>query len=81
MGEPRRDWLGELKSGCVTLECDRGLRPRSVTELDRYLSGLGLETGWLIIFDRREGQPPISERTTTQAATTPGGRAVTVIRA
>jgi hypothetical protein len=49
--------------------------------LDRYLGGLELETGWLIIFDRREGQPPISERTTTQEATTPGGRAVTVIRA
>jgi type II secretory pathway predicted ATPase ExeA len=50
-------------------------------QLDRYLSGLGLESGWLVIFDRREGQPPISERTTTTAATTPAGRAVTVIRA
>ncbi len=50
-------------------------------QLDRYLSGLGLESGWLVIFDRREGQPPISERTTTETATTPGRRAVTVIRA
>lgn len=49
-------------------------------QLDGYLSGLGLESGWLVIFDRRSGQPPISERTTTEAATTPGGRAVTVIR-
>jgi hypothetical protein len=50
-------------------------------QLDRYLSGLELDTGWLVIFDRREGQPPISERTTTEATITPGGRSVTVIRA
>jgi hypothetical protein len=34
-----------------------------------------------VIFDRRKNQPPISERTTTEAATTPKGRAITVIRA
>ncbi len=49
-------------------------------QLDDYLSGLGLDTGWLIIFDRRSGQPPIGERTVTETATTLGGRAVTVIR-
>jgi hypothetical protein len=49
-------------------------------QLDGYLSGLGLETGWLVIFDRRSGLPSISERTTTERATTPGKRAVTVIR-
>ena len=50
-------------------------------QLDGYLSGLGLDSGWLVIFDRRAGQPPISERTTTEKATSPGGRAVAVIRA
>jgi type II secretory pathway predicted ATPase ExeA len=49
-------------------------------QLDHYLSGLGLDTGWLVIFDQRSGLPPISERTTTEQATTPGGRTVTVIR-
>jgi hypothetical protein len=49
--------------------------------LERYLSGLELETGWLVIFDRRSDQPPISERTMAEQATTPGGRTVTVIRA
>lgn len=48
-------------------------------QLDRYLAGLGLNTGWLVIFDQRLGLPPISERTTTQAAKTPGNRLVTVI--
>lgn len=49
-------------------------------QLDGYLSGLGLNTGWLVIFDRRSGQPPISERTTATKGITPGGREVTVIR-
>jgi len=51
-----------------------------LAQLDGYLTGLGLETGWLVIFDRRSGLPRIGERTTTEAATTPSGRAVTVIR-
>ncbi|MFN8440150.1 MAG: ATP-binding protein [Caldilineaceae bacterium] len=50
-------------------------------QLDEYLSGLGLNTGWLVIFDQRSGQPPISQRTTTATATTPNGRAANVIRA
>jgi len=49
-------------------------------QLDEYLSGLGQPTGWLVIFDQRSGLPDISERTTTETATTPSGRAVTVIR-
>jgi hypothetical protein len=47
--------------------------------LDDYLSGLGLDTGWLVIFDQRSGLPDISERTTTEKAVTPAGRTVTVI--
>jgi hypothetical protein len=53
---------------------------QGLSQLDEYLSGLGQETGWLVIFDQRSGLPPISERTTTETATTPSGRAVTVIR-
>lgn len=51
-----------------------------LAQLDGYLSGLGLETGWLVIFDRRSGLPPISERTMNQPATTPTGRTVALIR-
>ncbi len=53
---------------------------RGLEQLDRYLSGLGLESGWLVIFDQRSGQPDISERTTTASASTPSGKVVTVIR-
>lgn len=52
-----------------------------LAQLDGYLSGLGLDTGWLVLFDQRSGQPPIAERTTSTTATTPNGRTVTVIRA
>ena len=51
-----------------------------LAQLDQYLNGLGLETGWLVIFDQRSGLPDISERTTTETATSPAGRAITVIR-
>ncbi|MFO1420200.1 MAG: ATP-binding protein [Candidatus Competibacteraceae bacterium] len=36
-------------------------------QLDGYLAGLGLDHGWLVIFDRRAGQPPIRERTSSSA--------------
>jgi hypothetical protein len=50
-------------------------------QIDGYLAGLGLETGWLIIFDRRPDLPPIEERTTLETAQTPSGRTVSVVRA
>ncbi|MDY7231867.1 ATP-binding protein [Hyalangium rubrum] len=52
-----------------------------LAQLDGYLAGLGLTTGWLVIFDRRSGQPPIAERTQATQALTPAGRRVTVLRA
>jgi len=54
---------------------------KGLSQLDAYLAGLGLDTGWLVIFDQRAGQPRIAERTTTTTAVTPAGRSVTVIRA
>jgi hypothetical protein len=27
------------------------------------MTGLELDSGWLVIFDRRSGQPPIEDRT------------------
>ncbi|PDW03344.1 ATP-binding protein [Candidatus Viridilinea mediisalina] len=51
-----------------------------LAQLDGYLAGLGLATGWLVIFDQRPGLPPIAERTSATSATTPGGRTVTLVR-
>jgi len=50
-------------------------------QLDGYLAGLGLDSGWLVVFDRRTGQPPIAERTARQTVTSPQGRRIEVIRA
>nr|WP_307874705.1 AAA family ATPase [Frankia nepalensis] len=54
---------------------------RGLTQLDRYLDRLSLNTGTLIIFDRRPDAPDLSERTQFDTATTPTGRTVTVLRA
>jgi hypothetical protein len=50
-------------------------------QLDGYLAGLGLEKGWLVIFDRRAGQPPIAERTASAEQLSPQGRRIQVVRA
>jgi hypothetical protein len=59
-------------------------KPDPLTEglkqLDKYLSGLNLETGWLVIFDRRPNLPSLSDRTSTEFAISPVGRTITVIR-
>ena len=55
--------------------------PEGLLQLDGYLAGLGLSEGWLVVFDRRPGQPAIAERTQVERKTSPGGRAITVVRA
>jgi hypothetical protein len=78
-----------LRYGKTTLGMElkvwRDQRPdplrRGLEQLDGYLGRLGLETGWLVIFDRRRDQPSIEERTKTEKATTAKGRTVMVIRA
>ncbi len=55
--------------------------PEGLQQLDHYLSGLDLESGWLVIFDQRSGQPEIAERVSAESATTPSGRIVIVVRA
>ena len=69
----------------IELEVWRDGQPDPLVEglaqLDEYLSGLGLGSGWLILFDQRTGLPPISERTFTETTTSPAARRITVIRA
>ena len=50
-------------------------------QLDSYLARLGVNFGWLIIFDRRQKALPIEERLTTQVTTTKNGCSVIVVRA
>ena len=78
-----------LRYGAVTLGLElkvwRDGAPDPLAEglvqLDGYLAGLGLDTGWLVLFDRRSGQPPLAERTTCQVERSPAGRPIQVVRA
>lgn len=54
---------------------------QGLTQLDAYLARLGLDAGWLVIFDRRPNLPPIEDRLSAAPETSPTGRTITVIRA
>ena len=56
-------------------------RPQGLRQLDGYLAGLGLDSGWLIVFDQRTGLPPIEDRTRSETMASPSGRRITVIYA
>jgi hypothetical protein len=45
------------------------------------MAGLGLDSGWLVIFDRRPAAPPLAERLGTFEVAAPSGRRVVVVRA
>lgn len=51
-----------------------------LAQLDAYLERLGLDSGWLVLFDRRSSAPPIEARTHADEAKTPGGRVALVVR-
>jgi hypothetical protein len=77
-----------LRYGEVTLGMElkvwRQGRPdplkQGLEQIDRYLSGLGLDEGWLVIFDRRPDLAPIEERTIREDAVTEAGRSIVVLR-
>ncbi|MEM9458049.1 MAG: ATP-binding protein [Myxococcota bacterium] len=50
-------------------------------QLDGYLEGLGLDAGWLVIFDRRPDAPPVAQRVGSAEARSASGRRVVVVRA
>jgi hypothetical protein len=52
-----------------------------LAQLDGYLAGLRLDGGWLVIFDRRPGRPPVEGRLAASEQVSPGGRRIMVIRA
>lgn len=54
---------------------------QGLKQLDRYLDRLRLDTGTLIIFDRRKDAPGIAERTGFSKETSPSGREITLLRA
>ncbi len=53
---------------------------QGLAQLDGYLDRLSLDTGTLVIFDRRPTAAPIADRTHFDTATAPSGRTITVLR-
>ncbi|MEV5894428.1 ATP-binding protein [Nonomuraea fuscirosea] len=54
--------------------------PDGLAQLDRYLDRLTLDTGVLVMFNRRSKALPWAERGAFEQATTPSGRQVTLLR-
>ncbi|TAF09321.1 MAG: ATP-binding protein [Nostocales cyanobacterium] len=52
-----------------------------IEQLESYLGRLGLDFGWLFVFDRRKNALPMEERLSTQVVMTENQRRITVIRA
>ena len=76
IGSGRMDILVQYRGRRLAIELkvwhDDKPDPRKdgLEQLDRYLAGLGLDHGWLVIFDRRTGAGRLSERTMAEAAVT-----------
>ena len=87
IGSGRMDLLLRLGPDRLAMELkvwrdgERDPLGNGLAQIDGYLAGLGLATGWLVVFDRRSGQVPIAERTSSEEGVTPAGRSVVVIRA
>lgn len=83
---PHRDAAGVRieQREAVELKVWRQGRPdplaRGLEQLDAYLDRLGLETGVLAVFDRREGAGTAEARTRFEDATSPSGRPITLLR-
>ena len=54
---------------------------QGLAQLDGYLDRLGLDTGTLIIFDRRPDAAPVTERTAITRVDSPADRAIILLRA
>jgi AAA-like domain len=86
IGTRRMDICLRYKSVTVGMELkvwrdgEKDPLDKALVQVDRYLAGLSLDRGWLVIFDQRSGLAPIEDRTTTEMATTASGRSITVIR-
>ena len=77
----RRAWQREALELKVRATGQPDPLAKGLVQLDGYLAGLGLDTGVLVIFDRRADAPPLQERVSFGEAETGSGRAVEIGRA
>lgn len=87
IGSGRLDLALEYKDVTIPMELNvwRPGQPDplkdGLEQIDEYLAGLGLSTGWLVIFDRRPKAKKTGRNAEARTRKTPAGRKVTVIRA
>jgi hypothetical protein len=87
IGRDRMDLC--LRYGQVTLGIEikvqrddgRNQLTRGLAQIDGYLARLGLDSGWLVIFDRRKAVLPIEARLRSEVHRTEAGRSIDVILA
>ena len=77
----KRSWQREAVELKVWRHGEPDPLAKGLAQLDGYLDRLGLDTGVLVIFDRRPDAAPIAERTGFDQATSPAGHQITILRA
>lgn len=77
----KRAWQREAVELKVWHKGESDPLTKGLAQLDGYLDRLNLDTGVLVIFDRRPDAVSITERTRFDQATSPAGRPITVLRA
>jgi hypothetical protein len=76
-----REWQREALELKVWRDKTKDPLVKGLAQLDGYLDTIGLDTGVLVIFDRRAEAEDIETRTRFEEAATPSGRKVTLLRA
>jgi hypothetical protein len=77
----QRRWQRHAMELKVWREGEKDPLPKGLTQLDEYLERLSLDTGVLVIFDRRRESGDAESRTRFEQAHAPSGRKVVVLRA
>jgi len=87
IGSDRMDLCLQYKDVILGIELkvwrDKKRNPQAdgIEQLESYLGRLGLDFGWLFIFDRRKNALPMEERLSTEVVVTENQYRITVIRA
>ncbi|WP_149977982.1 AAA-like domain-containing protein [Microcystis aeruginosa] len=87
IGSDRMDLCLQYKEVILGIELkvwrDKKRDPQAdgIEQLESYLGRLGLDFGWLFIFDRRKNALPMEERLSTEVVVTENQYRITVIRA
>jgi type II secretory pathway predicted ATPase ExeA len=87
IGSDRMDLCLRYKTAILGIELKvwrekkRDPQADGIEQLESYLARLGVNEGWLFVFDRRTNALPIEERLSTQVVVTENQRTITVIRA